>query len=109
MQKFPAGKFHFAPPSRFTLFDHLIGTGEQVSRLMTGSTFAQSLPERLKVSSDAKAITSLSAMSYCHMSFDWCSQAIANTVGGKCISYLSGNLSLCPLIQASNCCCNRCC
>jgi hypothetical protein len=27
-----------------------------------------------------------SAMSYCHMSFDWCSEAIANAVGGKCIS-----------------------
>src|SRR5262245_2374435 len=41
------------------LFDHLIGTGEQVLRLMTSSTFAQSLPERLKVSSDAKATTSV--------------------------------------------------
>src|SRR5262245_4519239 len=40
-------------------FDHLIGTGEQVSRLMTSSTFAQSLPERLKVSLDAKATTSV--------------------------------------------------
>src|SRR5262249_32658365 len=47
-----------------------------------------------------------SAMSYCHMSFDWCSEAIANAVGGKCISYVGGNLCLCLLIQASNCCCD---
>src|SRR5262249_25865807 len=51
----------------------------------------------------------LSAMSYCHMSFDWCSEAIANAVGGKCISYVGGNLCLCLLIQASNCCCDRGC
>src|SRR5262245_27631031 len=51
----------------------------------------------------------LSSVSYCHMSFDWCSEAIPNAVGGKCISYLGGNLSLCPLIQASNCRCNRGC
>ena len=29
MQKISAGKFHFAPPSRFTSFDHLVGAGEQ--------------------------------------------------------------------------------
>ena len=46
-------------------------------------------------------------MSYCHMSFDWCSEAIANAVGGECISYVGGNLFLCLLIQASNCCCDR--
>src|SRR5262245_18130986 len=32
MQKFPAGKFYFAPPSRFTSLDHLVGAGEQLSR-----------------------------------------------------------------------------
>src|SRR5262245_66066176 len=32
MQKLPAGKFHFAPPSRFTLFDHLVGAREQGRR-----------------------------------------------------------------------------
>jgi hypothetical protein len=48
-------------------------------------------------------------MSYCHMSFDWCSEAIANAVGGKCISYVDGNLCLCLLMQASNCCCDRGC
>src|SRR5262249_60918771 len=51
----------------------------------------------------------LSAMSYCHMSFDWCSEAIANAVGGECISYVGGNLCLCLLIQASNCSCDRGC
>src|SRR5262245_38651617 len=50
-----------------------------------------------------------STMSYCHMSFDWCSEAIANPVDGKCISYVGGNLCLCLLIQASNCCCDRGC
>src|SRR5262249_52964937 len=29
MQKFAAGKFHFDFPSPFTLFDHLVGGGEQ--------------------------------------------------------------------------------
>jgi hypothetical protein len=29
MQKLPTGKFHFAPPTRFTSFDHLVGAGEQ--------------------------------------------------------------------------------
>ena len=28
MQKLPAGKFHFEPPSNFTSFDHLVGAGE---------------------------------------------------------------------------------
>jgi hypothetical protein len=33
MQKSPTvGKFHFAPPSRFTLLDHLVGGGEQRRR-----------------------------------------------------------------------------
>src|SRR5262245_23518643 len=51
----------------------------------------------------------LSAMSYCHVGFDWSSEAIANAVGGKCISYVTCNLCLCRLIQASNCCCDRGC
>src|SRR5262245_26123470 len=78
-------------------------------RLMTSSTFAQSLPERSKSPRTPKPQHPLSAMSYCHMSFDWCSEAIANAVGGKCISYVGGNLCLCLLIQASNCCCDRGC
>jgi len=32
MQKSSAGKFHFAPPSRFPSFDHLVGAGEQRGR-----------------------------------------------------------------------------
>src|SRR6266516_3001845 len=51
----------------------------------------------------------LSAMSYCHMSLNWCSEAVANAVGGKCISYVGGDLCLCLLIQAGNCCCDRGC
>src|SRR5215475_9274081 len=51
----------------------------------------------------------LSAMSYCHMSFDWCSEAIANAVGGECISYVGGNLCLSLPIQAGNFCCDRGC
>jgi len=53
----------------------------------------------------------LSAISYCHISFNWCSEAIAiaNAVGGKCISYVGGDLCLCLLIQAGNCCCDRGC
>ena len=51
----------------------------------------------------------LSAMPYYHVSFDWCSEAIANAVGGECISYVGGNFCLCLLIQASNCCCDRGC
>src|SRR5262245_41353822 len=42
-------------------------------RLMTSSTFAQSLPERSKSPRTPKPQHPLSAMSYCHMSFDWCS------------------------------------
>jgi hypothetical protein len=80
-----------------------------ILRLMTSSTFAQSLPERSKSPRTPKPQHPLSAMSYCHMSFDWCSEAIANAVGGKCISYVGGNLCLCLLIQASNCCCDRGC
>ena len=51
----------------------------------------------------------LSAMSYCHMGLNWCSEAIANAVGGKCISYVVDNFCLCLLIQAGNCCCDRGC
>ena len=51
----------------------------------------------------------LSAMSYCHMSLNWCSETIANAVGGKCTSYVGGDLCLCLLIQAGNCCCDRGC
>jgi hypothetical protein len=80
-----------------------------ILRLMTSSTFAQSLPERSKSPRTPKPQHPFSAMSYCHMSFDWCSEAIANAVGGKCISYVGGNLCLCLLIQASNCCCDRGC
>jgi hypothetical protein len=29
MQKSTARKFHFAPPTRITSFDHLVGAGEQ--------------------------------------------------------------------------------
>src|SRR6266542_1402946 len=61
------------------------------------------------VSSDAKAPHPLLAMSYCHMSLNWCSEAIANAVGGKCISYVGGNLCLCFLVQTGNCCCDRGC
>src|SRR5262249_61619083 len=50
-----------------------------------------------------------SAMSYCHMTFEWFSEAIANAVGGKRISYVGGTLCLCLLIQASNGCCDRAC
>jgi len=28
MEKISAGKFHFEPPSPFTLLDHLVGEGE---------------------------------------------------------------------------------
>src|SRR5215813_8748749 len=44
-----------------------------ILRLMTSSTFAQSLPERSKSPRTPKPQHPLSAMSYCHMSFDWCS------------------------------------
>jgi hypothetical protein len=57
----------------------------------------------------ASSITLESAMSYCHLGFDWCSEAVANAVGGKCISYVGGNLCLCLVIQASNCWCDRGC
>jgi hypothetical protein len=50
--------------------------------------------------------TPVSAMSYRHMGFDWSSEAIANAVGRKRISYIGGNLCLSLLIQASNCCCD---
>jgi hypothetical protein len=53
-----------------------------------------------------KATTPVSAMSYRHMGFDWSSEAIANAVGRKRISYIGGNLCLSLLIQASNCCCD---
>nr|CUT16309.1 hypothetical protein CDS [Bradyrhizobium sp.] len=43
------------------------------------------------------------------MGFDWSSEAIANAVGRKRISYVGGNLFLCLLIQASNCCCDWSC
>jgi len=29
MQKISAGKFHFEPPTLISLFDHLVGAGEQ--------------------------------------------------------------------------------
>ena len=48
-------------------------------------------------------------MSYCHMGFDWNGEAIANAVGRKRISYVGGNLCLCLLIRASNCCCDWSC
>ena len=32
MQKLPAEKFHFAPPSRFTSFDQIVDVGEQRRR-----------------------------------------------------------------------------
>jgi hypothetical protein len=50
------------------------------------------------VSSDAKATASVVS-----------SEAIANAAGRKCVSYVVGNLCLCLLIQARNCCCDRGC
>jgi hypothetical protein len=51
----------------------------------------------------------LSAMSCCHMGFDRSSEAVANAVGAKCISYIACNLRSCPVVQGSNCCCDRGC
>src|SRR5262245_61704216 len=34
MQELPTGKLHFAPPFRFTSFDHLVGAGERRRRLV---------------------------------------------------------------------------
>ena len=41
MQKSPAGKFHFEPPSRFTSLDHLVGADQQRERYGTPSVFAR--------------------------------------------------------------------
>ena len=81
------------------LFDQFISSGKQCRR-----DFDAERPP-----SDAKPEHPLSAMSYCHMGFDWSSEAITNAIGGKCISYVASNLCLCLLIQASNCCCDRGC
>src|SRR6516162_2217907 len=41
MQKSPAGKFHFEPPSRFTSLDHLVRADQQRERYGTPSVFAR--------------------------------------------------------------------
>ena len=50
-----------------------------------------------------------SAMAYCHMSLDWRSEAIADAIGGNCISYVGDNLCLCLLVQDGNRSCDRGC
>jgi hypothetical protein len=41
MQKLSAGKFHFEPPSRFTLLDHLVSADQQRKFMVTPSVLAR--------------------------------------------------------------------
>ena len=114
----PAAHLSISCPARApsdALFDHLVGAAGQEQKdrdaerlggfeVYDQLNFRSVLPERSKSSRTLKLQHPLSAMSYCHMSFDWCSEPIGNAVGGKCISYVGGNPCLCLLVQASNCC-----